>query len=96
MKFEVYGKKNCAKCESTKQKLAHLATKFAPEADTEVVFVDVDTVMGRAEGAFHDVNAIPTTLVRTAAGDVGLRWDGVIPPADAVKELLAGGARAEA
>ncbi len=88
MRFEVYGKQNCVKCESTKNKLTHLVGKAGLGEAVEVAFVDMDTVMGRADGAFYDVDAVPTTIARSPRGDEVGRWAGVIPPATAVRDLL--------
>ena len=41
----------------------------------DVVFFDMDTVDGMAEGAFRDVADIPTTIVRDSGVDLA-RWDG--------------------
>jgi thiol-disulfide isomerase/thioredoxin len=86
MRFEVYGKQNCAKCDSTKDKLAHLLGKMGLPA--EIVFVDMGTVTGRAEGAFYDVYDVPTTIVRSARGEEVARFSD-IPPSEAVQDLLA-------
>ena len=87
MRFEVYGKQNCAKCSSTKEKLGHVVGKAGQAA--EVVFVDLDTIVGRAEGAFYDVYHVPTTIVRSPRGNEVTRFSGIIPPSEAVQDLLA-------
>jgi len=79
MKFEVYGKLNCAKCKSTKDKLSHLLTKAALGEAVPLVFVDVDGVEGMAEGAFNDVRDVPTTILRSDAGEPLARWEGKPP-----------------
>lgn len=86
MKFEVFGKVGCPKCESTKDKLTHFVSKA--EVPAEVTFFDVATVEGRAEGAFNDVRAVPTTIVRSDAGAALARWEGHVPPSLEIQAFL--------
>jgi hypothetical protein len=88
MKFEVFGKLGCAMCESTKNKLAHLLSKA--EAPAELTFFDVNSIEGRAEGAFNDVQKIPTTL-RADTGAAVARWEGKIPPSPEIQAFLGAG-----
>ena len=69
MKFEVFGRQNCAKCTSAKQKLNHLLHKAEAGASAAVAFIDLDTVEGMAEGAFNDVAGVPTVILRSDAGE---------------------------
>jgi len=80
LKFEVFGKNNCAKCTSTKNKIAHVLKKTDRIGDVAVDFVDLDSVDGMAEGAFNDVSEVPTTILRDAVGQPLARWDGRLPP----------------
>ena len=89
MKFEVFGKANCAKCKSTKDKLTHLASKAEPVAVVAIAFHDMDSVEGLAEGAFNDVQDVPTVILRSDDGRPLARWDGKIPPALEVQSFLA-------
>ncbi len=91
MTFEVYGKRNCALCDSTKAKLGHLLGKLGADEDALVRFVDLDTVQGRADGAFYDVRAVPTTIVRADSGDELTRFAGTIPPSEAIRGLVTAG-----
>ena len=87
MRFEIYGRQNCGKCSSTKDKLDHVLGKLGQAA--EIVFVDLDTVVGRAEGAFYDVHQVPTTIVRSPRGDEVTRFRGIVPASEAIQGLLA-------
>jgi len=89
MKFEVFGKLGCAMCESTKDKLAHLLSKA--EAPAEVLFFDVSSIEGRAEGAFNDVRKIPTTILRADTGAAVARWEGKVPPSPEIQVFLGAG-----
>jgi len=90
MKFEVFGKPNCAKCKSTKDKLTHLLSR-TDGGGAAIAFVDMDTVEGLAEAAFQDVHDVPTTILRSDGGDLLARWDGKLPPTAEVHAFLASG-----
>ena len=87
MKVEVFGKANCAVCQSTKRKLAHFIDKWGYMDRVELVNIDMDTVDGMAEGAFRDVGEIPTTIISDGDRDIA-RWEGAPPPSDEVREIL--------
>jgi arsenate reductase-like glutaredoxin family protein len=83
VKIKVFGKSNCAKCETTKNKLNHFITKNHYESVVEVEFHDMDMVDGMAEGAFYDVLKIPTTIVEKGNSAV-VRWEGDIPKTEEI------------
>jgi len=87
MKIEVFGKQGCAICQTTKNKLAHLVGKWGVGERVELSFVDLDTVDGMAEGAFHDVIEIPTTIV-SDNGTVLARWEHEIPASEDLRKAL--------
>jgi len=89
MKIEIFGNPACAFCRTTKNKLSHFLRKWGCSGAVELVFVDLDTVDGRAEAAFRDVYDVPTTIV-SDNGTVLARWDKVVPQADDVKKALEG------
>ncbi|MFH1867940.1 MAG: thioredoxin family protein [Candidatus Omnitrophota bacterium] len=78
MKIKVFGKKDCAKCETTKNKLNHFIKKNNYEDKIILEFQDMDTVDGMAEGAYYDVLKIPTSIVEKD-DEVMARWDGEVP-----------------
>ena len=94
-RISIFGKTECAKCKTTKHKLSHL---FSDGLDhkVEVVFHDMETLDGRAEGAFYDVNKIPLTVVEQEGREVA-RWDGDVPDSQDIHRLIVGeGAHAAA
>ncbi len=91
--FELFGKNGCARCKSAYAKLSHLIAKTGRSGEAAVTYHDMDTVDGLAEGAFHDVMAVPTTILRDADGRTLARWDGRLPPSAEVKAYLASGGR---
>ena len=88
----VFGRNGCAKCESTKKKLGHFLAKWGMEKKVGMVFHDLDTVDGRAEGAFYDVGEVPATLVFDGERSIA-RWDGVVPDSREVRSHIEGGAQ---
>lgn len=92
----VFGKTACAKCKTTKNKLNHFLSAWHLDHKVNMVFHDLETVDGRAEGAFYDVyNAIPVTIVNKDGREVA-RWDGEIPNSQAVRLVLEEGVHAAA
>ena len=89
MEVQVFGKQNCGKCESTKHKVEHFIQKLGLQSQVSMTFFDMETVDGRAEGAFSDVNDVPTTIIREDGQDV-VRWDGIIPDSVDLKQYFVG------
>jgi thiol-disulfide isomerase/thioredoxin len=87
MKVEVFGKQGCSICLSAKRKLAHLVGKWGYKEKVDIVFIDMDTVDGLAEGAFNDVSDIPTTIVSDDGNALG-RWEGQVPRSEEIKRAL--------
>jgi len=87
MKIKIFGKNNCAKCDTTKNKIKHFITKWEVDSKVEVTFHDMETVDGMAEGAYHDVLQIPTTIVEKDE-EILERWDGEVPQSNRIKELI--------
>ena len=54
-----------------------------------MVFHDMETLDGRAEGAFYDVNNIPATVIEQEDRQVA-RWDGDVPDSQAIHRLIVG------
>ena len=86
MEVQVFGKQDCAKCESTKNKLEHFISKLGVADRVRFTFFDMDTVDGLTEGAFRDVFDVPTTIIQQDGEDV-VRWSG-IPPTAGLKQHL--------
>ena len=78
MKIKIFGKQNCAKCETTKNKLNHFLKKNNRSSLPGIEFYDMDTVEGMAESAYHDVLHVPTTIIENN-GQTLKRWDGEVP-----------------
>lgn len=78
MKIRIFGKKDCAKCETTKNKFSHFLDKNGYRDRAKLEFYDMDTVDGYAEGAFYDVLKIPTTMIEKE-NEVIARWEGEVP-----------------
>ncbi len=91
MEIQVFGKQNCGKCLSTKHKVEHFIKKLGLNGSVSLVFFDMDTAEGLAEGAFRDVFDVPTTIIRQEGRDV-VRWDGVVPDSLELKQHFVGAA----
>lgn len=87
MKITVFGKKGCAKCETTKNKIKFFVTKWEMGHKVDVSFHDMDTIEGMAEGAYHDVAKIPTTILEKNNSIIA-RWEGEVPHSEKIKELM--------
>jgi len=95
VRISIFGKQGCAKCDTTKRKLSHLLGRWELDKKVALIFHDMDTLEGRAEGAFYDVLNIPMTMIETGEVRVS-RWDGDIPNSDAVRLVIEDGAHAAA
>jgi len=91
--FEVFGKSGCARCKSTRDKLGHLIRKAGRADEVSLRYHDMETIDGMAEGAFNDVTTVPTTILRSEAGEAVARWDGRLPPSAEVRAYLASAPR---
>jgi len=94
-KISVFGKQGCARCDTTKRKIGHFLDRWQLDHAVEMVFHDMDTLEGRAEGAFYDVQDVPMTLVEREGQEVA-RWDGRVPNSESIRAAIGEGANASA
>lgn len=87
MKIKIFGKPGCAKCQTTKNKFEHFLTKWQYTDKIKLLFCDMDTPDGMAEGAYYDVLKIPTTVLEKDSVPIA-RWEGEIPNSQEVKVHL--------
>lgn len=87
MKIKVFGKRECAICQTTKNKLAHFLEKWNYDTIIPLEFIDLDTVEGMAESAYNDVLKVPTTIIEED-GAIITRWEGEIPKSEEVKKYF--------
>lgn len=96
MEVIIFGKIKCGKCKGTQSRVSVLIEKMGLSEKVLMRFVDVETIDGRAEGAFYDVyDAVPVTIIRNDGRDVR-RWEGVMPRTDELKPHFESVARASA
>jgi thiol-disulfide isomerase/thioredoxin len=88
MIIEIYGKQDCKLCESAKRKIAHFLQKWNVNENVQVVFRDMETEEGAAEGDFFDVFEIPSVLLKEDRDSVVARWDGQAPPSEELQRRL--------
>ena len=87
VRVAVFGKQGCARCESTRKKLDFFISRWDLLKKVSLVFHDMDTFEGRAEGAFYDVEDVPATIVMNDDRKVA-RWDGEIPDSKQIRVCL--------
>lgn len=85
MIIQIFGKQNCAKCVAIKNKVNHFAIKW--NSDIKVIFQDMETVDGTAEGAYYDILTIPTIVITQNDAAVK-RWVNEIPLSKDLKKYL--------
>lgn len=78
MDVKIFGKKGCAKCETTKNKFTHFIKRWDKLKEIRLSFYDLDTIEGMAEGAYLDVGEIPTVIIEKNNTQLA-RWDGEVP-----------------
>jgi len=89
MKLYVFGRNGCAKCQSTKRKVAHFLSKWGLADEVPMVFQDMATREGLAQSCVRDVWEIPTTILEDrGSGRCIARWDGQIPQSEELREYL--------
>jgi thioredoxin-like negative regulator of GroEL len=86
----VFGREECPNCKVTKKSVSDFLESNSISGSVKHVYYDMDTVDGLAEGAFHDVRSIPTTIIHEDGRDLA-RWDGVVPPADELARRISNG-----
>ncbi|MHC4789698.1 MAG: hypothetical protein ACYS8K_10925 [Planctomycetota bacterium] len=88
MILEIFGKQDCQLCESAKRKVDHCLTKWQMKDAVRVVFQDIETEGGAAEGDFFDVFQIPSVLLKRDGDSVMARWDGQAPRSEELRRRL--------
>jgi len=79
MKFKIYGRESCPKCQSTRRKIFHLLKRIGIEA--AISYIEMDTVDGMAEAMWDDAYEVPTTILSLGGAEIS-RWNGRIPKSD--------------
>lgn len=87
MEIEIFGREECSRCEAAKKKVAFFLEKWGLGTQVPVTFIDMDTVDGRAEGAFRDVTDVPTTIASNAGAETG-RWALGVPDSNELRRAL--------
>ena len=85
--IKLFGKPGCAKCQTTKNKLEFFLPKWNVSNQVKMSFYDMDTVEGLAEGAFYDVDNVPTTIVEKDGKEIK-RWELEVPSSKEMEVLV--------
>jgi len=67
----VFGRPDCPVCKDTREKLAYFKEKN--NFDAQIKYYDMDTVDGLTEGAYHEVEDIPTVIILDDSKEL-IRW----------------------
>lgn len=95
MRIDLYGKKFCAGCNSSKRNIEEYL-KISKEK-VDFYYHDMDEVEGMVEGANANVGQVPTTILSVGseenqdASSVLRRWDGDVPNMTEVDALIRDG-----
>ncbi len=95
VRISIFGKQGCARCDTTKRKLTHFLGRWELDHQVDVVFHDLDTLDGRAEGAFYEVNDVPLTVIESDGRELA-RWDGQVPNSQRIRTVIEGVSNAAA
>ncbi len=88
MIVKIFGKEGCSTCQTTKNKFKHFIAKLEVEKEVTLDYHDLESIDGRAEGAYNDVSdvVLPTTIIERN-GDIVARWEGEVH-SDQIKAYL--------
>ena len=96
MEVIIFGKVKCGVCKGAQSRVSVLIEKMGLDGTVSMRCVDVDSIDGRAEGAFNDVyDAVPVTIIRADGEDLG-RWEGMMPKTEDLTPHLESAADASA
>jgi len=88
MEINVFGKPGCEFCKTTMKKFETFLDRWKIDRGVvNLLFHDMETVDGLAEGAYYSVTKIPSTVIRKN-GQLLARWDGKVPLSQEFKDLF--------
>lgn len=85
VKFKVFGKQGCDICHKVHEKMEYFRNHWLNEAAID--YYDMETVDGLSEGAFSDVDEIPSVIVEKDGKELG-RWIKTSPTFDELKTIF--------
>jgi hypothetical protein len=88
MEVKVFGKQDCEFCKTTMKKFETFFGRWSiDQSNVKLIFFDMETVDGLAEGAFYSVTKIPATVIKKNE-EILARWDGSVPLSEEFKGLF--------
>ena len=75
MIIKIFGRPGCSACKQMHEKMLRFVEKRRAQDRPSVNYIDMETVDGMAEGAFHDILQIPTVILEKD-GEMLERYDG--------------------
>ena len=87
IRINIFGTQKCGKCLKIKGRVENLIRRFALD-DVEMKFWDQETLDGRTEGAWYDVDGgLPVTIIEKGIQRLK-RWDGDVPKSEELQGYL--------
>jgi hypothetical protein len=87
LEVKIFGRQDCDACKSTRAKFETFATRWQASDKMKILFFDMETVDGLAEGAFHGAHKVPTTIIEQNGTELA-RWDGKVPLSEEFKQYF--------
>ncbi|PIS29508.1 hypothetical protein COT42_05140 [Candidatus Saganbacteria bacterium CG08_land_8_20_14_0_20_45_16] len=85
VEIKVFGKPGCDFCKTTMKKFETFLKRWeVPEEEVSLIFYDMETVDGMAEGAFYSVTKIPSTVIERDGEQLAF-WHGQVPLSEEFK-----------
>ena len=86
--IKIFGKKSCSACVSVKEKFNFFLEKWELKDQVKMVYFDLDTRDGLAEGAYCQALEFPTTIVERDGTELA-RWVKKVPTSVEFKQFFA-------
>lgn len=81
----IFGKEGCEACKRVFHKMEYFKNNYLPEL--EILYYDMETVDGLAEGAYRDVSDVPTVILEKDGKELE-RWKKIPPTYKRLREIL--------
>ena len=96
VRVNIFGIEKCGKCKKAKGRVDNLLRRGQIQKHVEVVYWDQETLEGRAEGAWYDVDDhLPVTVIEKGDRKIA-RWEERAPRSDEILACLEGASAAAA
>jgi thiol-disulfide isomerase/thioredoxin len=87
MQIKIFGKKTCSACKAAREKFEFFLNRWKVSGKAKIIFYDLDTVEGLAEGSYYNVSEIPTTILEKESREI-TRWIKEVPLSQEFKKYF--------